>query len=53
VCLCILEEYRQDDWKVTALVQLGSKDSRRQKKEKKTKKQEKNTRENKTKYIQG
>jgi hypothetical protein len=49
VCLCILEEYRQDDGKVTALVARLQQKA----KEKKTKKQEKNTRENKTKYIQG
>jgi hypothetical protein len=49
VCLCILEEDRQDDGKVTALVARLQYKA----KQKKQRKQEKNTRENKRKYIQG
>jgi hypothetical protein len=49
VCLCILEEDRQDDGKVTALVAR----LQHKAKQKKQRKQEKNTRENKRKYIQG
>jgi hypothetical protein len=48
VCLCILEEDRQDDGKDTALVARLQ-----QKAKQKTKKNKRRTQENKTKYIQG